>query len=162
MILGTFFPFTMLICCISTLKYLIEGWFRLKVDIPAANRNGVFSVEYLDGSVSSYRVVWADILFFWKVDRIVWVKMMAKHTKIAKEQSPPLADLYYGFSLYLNSSVVLKRSQDLTNFLVCLNVLDSIDDNIWQINTMNKIQLSTSICQQVKINHFSQSPKLIF
>jgi hypothetical protein len=58
-----------------------------------------------------------------KVLRMVCVKIIVKPTMTAKEQRPPLADLNSGFSLYLRSSVVLKRSQEVTTCFVRLKAL---------------------------------------
>jgi hypothetical protein len=52
---------------------------------------------------------------------MVCVKIIVKPTMIASEHSPPLADLNSGFSLYLKSSVVLKRSHAVTACLLFLN-----------------------------------------
>ena len=67
-----------------------------------------------------------------KVFKIVCVKIIEKAMMTAMEQIPPLADLYYGFYLYLMSSVVLKRSHILTKSLVFLKALLKLFPTIYK------------------------------
>jgi hypothetical protein len=76
---------------------------RLKPVAPTANKKGVLSVEKKVGSLSSYWVVDEVIYVFLKVFNMVWVKMVKKASITVIDTRPPLADLCYGFSLYLRN-----------------------------------------------------------